>query len=67
MDMEAVNWKRWIGEYQDRLSAPSKTHLTEDGKITLCGKEIPVYEDCYEVEGQAAYNADCKKCVNKAA
>ncbi len=65
--MEAMNWQKWVGDYKDRLSAASKTHLTEDGTTTLCGKAIPDYYDGYEVQGQATYAADCKKCCNMAA
>jgi len=67
-DMEGINWQKWVGDYKDRLSAPSKMHLTEDGKVTLCGKVIPDYYDGYEVEGEhSIYAADCKKCCNKVA
>ena len=63
--IESVSWKKWVGEYSDRLSAPSKSHLSEDGRTTLCGKAIPTYAEGYEVDWDAGYKADCKKC-NKA-
>ena len=66
-DMEGINWQKWVGEYKDRLGAPSKTHLTNDGITTLCGQSVPDYYNGYEVQGQATYTADCKKCCNKAA
>jgi len=60
--VEGVNWQKWVGDYHDRLSAVSKTHLTENGLITLCGKKIPTYSEGYEVQGESQYKADCKKC-----
>ena len=60
--MEGINWQKWVGEYKDRLGEPSKTHLTDDGMTTLCGRSIPSYYDGYEVEEASAYAVDCKRC-----
>ena len=53
--MEAVVWRKWVGEYQDRLGAESKVHGWEqrdDGsEVLLCGPDVPSYQDGYEVEG----------------
>lgn len=62
----AVSWQKWIGEFSDRLSQESKTHgwgYDEDGEeVLLCGGNIPEYADGYEVQGQAEYRIDCKRC-----
>ena len=64
--MDAINWQKWVGDYRDRLSAVSKTHLTDDGLTTLCGQKIPTYAEGYEVSGESQYKANCKKCKKAA-
>ena len=65
--MEAVVWKKWVGEYQDRLGAESKVHGWEqrdDGsEVLLCGPDVPSYQDGYEVEGASVYTINCKRCL----
>lgn len=62
----AVSWQKWVGEYKGRLGQESKTHgvtYNEDGEqVLICGKAIPEYADGYEVQGQAEYHIDCKRC-----
>ena len=64
---DAMSWQKWVGQYRDRLGAPSKTHLTEDGHTTLCGREVPTYADGYEVSYDSVYMTDCKACCAKQA
>jgi hypothetical protein len=65
--MDKVNWQKWVGDYKDRLSAVSKTHLTEDGIMTLCGLRVPAYADGYEVDFDAPWQVTCKKCGRRTA
>ena len=57
--MEGIVWKKWVGEYKDRLGAESKTHATFDGNKTECGRVVPQHE---AVEGVSLLWVNCKKC-----
>lgn len=65
--MEAVVWQKWVGEYEDRLGAESKVHGWEqqdDGsEVLLCGRDVPSYQDGYEVQGASAFRINCKRCL----
>jgi hypothetical protein len=64
--MEAVVWQKWIGEYQDQLGAESKVHgweqLDDGSEVLLCGRNVPSYQDGYEVQGASVFSINCKRC-----
>ena len=64
--MEAVVWQKWVGEYEDRLGAVSKVHgwdQQDDGsEVLLCGRDVPSYQDGYEVQGVSVFTINCKRC-----
>lgn len=61
-----MHWTSW-GHYMEAKSGRpffkySRIHLSEDGKTTLCGVDIPKDTGYYSLRDD-----ECKRCVKKAA
>jgi hypothetical protein len=57
-DQRPLERVRWV--QPDRGMRPTKTHLTDDWKRTLCGRQIPSHA------GRPHYGVRCVICHKKA-